>query len=288
LSFFKQLEQLLPARTEKILGLLIQPTIIERSKDSTLARISKLNQTHSGSIDIEKVINVTASKEDKNTSIDVIKETALSGSVKTSLVELEEKTANKIEPINEEFVKGIQENDIQNDKNPIEIINPDFIESSKFDEIGGIDIARNSVLSITGSYAAYRVILTVRDNPFVGSTYSRKYLIQSGSTYIVGSTPYWESEAIVPFITASRVSEFLKVNYSSSIGITRRKAHVQDFLPTGIANHRFNGCKITSPDFNVDSKDTPDGKPVIEIAENNGSRIFTQPPGIKGNFDVRE
>ena len=288
LSFFKQLEQLLPARTEKILGLLIQPTIIERSKDSTLARISKLNQTHSGSIDIEKVINVTASKEDKNTSIEVIKETALSGSVKTALIELEEKTANKIEPIKEEFVQGIQENDIQNDKNPIGIINPDFIESNTIDEIGGIDIARNSVLSITGSYAAYRVIVETREDPFVGSTYSRKYLIQSGSTYIVGSTPYWESEAIVPFITASRVSEFLKINYSSSIGTTRRKAHVQDFLPTGIANHRFNGCKITSPDFNVDSKDTPDGKPVIEIAENNGNRIFTQPPGIKGNFDVRE
>ena len=124
-------------------------------------------------------------------------------------------TANKIEPIKEDFVQGIQENDIQNDKNPIEIINPDFIESSKFDEIGGIDIARNSVLSITGSYAAYRVILETREDPFVGSTYSRKYLIQSGSTYIVGSTPYWESEAIVPFITASRVSEFLKINYSS-------------------------------------------------------------------------
>ena len=288
LSFFKQLEQLLPARTEKILGLLIQPTIIERSKDSTLARISKLNQTYSGSIDIEKVINVTASKDDKNTSIDVIKETALSGSVKTSIVELEEKTANKIKPILEEFVRGIQENDLQNDKNPIEIINQDFIESSKLDEIGGIDIARNSVLSITGSYAAYQVIVETREDPFVGSTYSRKYLIQSGSTYIVGYTPYWESEAIVPFITASRVSEFLQINYSSSIGTTRRKAHVQDFLPTGIANHRFNGCKITSPDFNVNSKDTPDGKPVVEIAENNGNRIFTQPPGIKGNFDVRE
>ena len=29
-------------------------------------------------------------------------------------------------------------------------------------------------------------------------------------------------------------------------------------------------------------------KKLIEIAENNGNRIFTQPPGIKGNFDVRE
>lgn len=39
LSFFKQLEQLLPARTEKITGLLIQPNILERNRQAFLPQL---------------------------------------------------------------------------------------------------------------------------------------------------------------------------------------------------------------------------------------------------------
>mgnify|MGYP000998562947 CR=1 FL=1 len=42
-------------------------------------------------------------------------------------------------------------------------------------------------------------------------------------------------------------------------------AMTQDFLPTGFANARYNGCKISSPDFNQPSPDTPDGGPVVEF-----------------------
>jgi hypothetical protein len=41
LSFFKQLEQLLPARANKLTGILIQPNILERSKDTVLPAISR-------------------------------------------------------------------------------------------------------------------------------------------------------------------------------------------------------------------------------------------------------
>ena len=46
LSFFRQLEQLLPARTDKILGLLLQPNILERSKDTVLPTIERFNNTY--------------------------------------------------------------------------------------------------------------------------------------------------------------------------------------------------------------------------------------------------
>jgi hypothetical protein len=36
-------------------------------------------------------------------------------------------------------------------------------------------------------------------------------------------------------------------------------------LVTGVRNHRFDGCKISSPDINVDTKTTPDGKSVVVI-----------------------
>jgi len=45
LSFFKQLEQLLPARISKLTGVLIQPNILERSKDTILPKISRFDST---------------------------------------------------------------------------------------------------------------------------------------------------------------------------------------------------------------------------------------------------
>jgi len=41
LSFFKQLEQLLPARADKVTGILIQPNLLERSKDTILPKIER-------------------------------------------------------------------------------------------------------------------------------------------------------------------------------------------------------------------------------------------------------
>jgi len=50
LSFFKQLEQLLPARADKITGLLIQPNILERSKDTILPTIKRYDSAYSALI----------------------------------------------------------------------------------------------------------------------------------------------------------------------------------------------------------------------------------------------
>lgn len=41
LSFFKQLEQLLPARADKVTGILIQPNLLERNKDTILPKIDR-------------------------------------------------------------------------------------------------------------------------------------------------------------------------------------------------------------------------------------------------------
>ena len=54
LSFFRQLDQLLPARVDKITGLLIQPNILERSKGTVLPTISNTLDTFSDTIQITK------------------------------------------------------------------------------------------------------------------------------------------------------------------------------------------------------------------------------------------
>ena len=50
LSFFKQLDQLLPARVDKLTGILIQPNILERNKDTILPTIQKFNDAYSVTI----------------------------------------------------------------------------------------------------------------------------------------------------------------------------------------------------------------------------------------------
>ena len=51
LSFFKQLEQLLPARADKLLGILVQPNILERNKDSILPGIQRFDSSYTTIID---------------------------------------------------------------------------------------------------------------------------------------------------------------------------------------------------------------------------------------------
>ena len=60
LSFFKQLDQLLPARVNKLTGLLIQPNVLERSKDTILPGIQTYDSSYMTVID---AISPTASGE---------------------------------------------------------------------------------------------------------------------------------------------------------------------------------------------------------------------------------
>jgi len=51
LSFFKQLEQLLPARADKLTGVLVQPNVLERSKDSILPTVERFTDSYNVTID---------------------------------------------------------------------------------------------------------------------------------------------------------------------------------------------------------------------------------------------
>ena len=53
LSFFKQIDQLLPARVDKIKGLLVQPNLLERSKDAVFSKPVQLkNNSYTSSLNI--------------------------------------------------------------------------------------------------------------------------------------------------------------------------------------------------------------------------------------------
>jgi len=72
LSFFKQLDQLIPARVDKIKGLLIQPNLLERSKDAIWKPMEIRHRTYSSSLDISKKIeSTTIDVQLSNTSINI-------------------------------------------------------------------------------------------------------------------------------------------------------------------------------------------------------------------------
>lgn len=67
-------------------------------------------------------------------------------------------------------------------------------------------------------------------------------------------------------------------------------AEMQDFhlrAATGMMNARYNGCKLTSTDYNVDSNDTVDKGPVITVTVGGGKVLAAKPASQKGTFEIR-
>jgi hypothetical protein len=68
------------------------------------------------------------------------------------------------------------------------------------------------------------------------------------------------------------------------------RAQVQDFhlnSSRGMINARYEGCKLTSTDYNVDSPDTIDNGPVITVTLVGGSVLATSPSTQPGTFQIQ-
>ena len=68
------------------------------------------------------------------------------------------------------------------------------------------------------------------------------------------------------------------------------RAQVQDYhlnSSRGMINARYEGCKLTSTDYNVDSPDTIDNGPVITVTLVGGSVLATSPATQPGTFQIQ-
>jgi len=226
LSFFRQLDQLLPARVNKITGIVIQPNLLERNKATILPTVGREDESY------------------------------------YSLIEETSPTATG-----------------------------DYLQYT-----GNVDSKVLEIVAIDDDQ--WQAYLTASiDEKYAGFPYSYNYLIHSGSTYITASTPYWISEPLGPTITGSAVSEFSYIastikylefftyygtgSYGTATYSTPRVwsgtfSQRQDYLPTGIANQRFEGAKMVSADFNINSIDTIDGGPVAEWNSVNANQLIYQ------------
>jgi hypothetical protein len=227
LSFFKQLEQLLPARADKLTGVLVQPNVLERSKDTILPTIERFDIAY----------NTTIENADPTASADY------------------------------PYYLGTVED--------------------KIATVSAID---------DDQYQAY---LTGSDDKYNGTTYSYTYLIRSGSMYVTASSPYWRSEGVNPTITSSVLSEIKEIvntegtsygsySYGSGTygsGSILRFAEVQDYLPTGIFRQRYDGSKLTSAGFNIQTTQTVDGGAPVEVRDANPNQlIYQQQTNDRGSF----
>ncbi len=212
LSFFKQLEQLLPARVNKLTGLLIQPNLLERNKVSILPVASYTNDYYECSIsDTTPILDATY--------------TSYTASI-------------------------------------FNILN---ITSNDDDQMQGYLTASNS-------------------DKYNSVPYSYEYLLRSGSTWITGSSPYWLSEAISPLVLNSSTSEFSLIRVIINNTASYQNSETQDYLPAGINNQKYAGCKLTSPGFNINSSQTVDGGPVVEIITANPNQLIYQNLNQQGSF----
>ena len=238
LSFFRQLEQLLPARADKLTGILVQPNILERSKASILPKVQPFNSTY----------NVVLEEVSPNTFGDYLN------------------YAGRIDG---------------------KIVSIDAIDDDQWQAY------------LTSSQA----------KKYDGTTYNYEYLVWNGTEYVTGSTPYWRREGVLPVIIDAATSEYryesgsidyelyFQGSYYGSASyygtssyadaffrFTGTLAQVQDYIPKGIANHRFNGSKLTSADFNIRTIQTVDGGPAVEWRVANGNQLIYQNNGEQGSF----
>ena len=230
LSFFKQLDQLLPARADKMTGLLIQPNLLERNKQSVLRTIKRDYLDLSFDISCSSTI-VKADYIIQSSSIKLNEDIISSNVIGIGLENNISMTANKI--------------------------------------FGNID--SNLVFYVTAS----------NSKKYDGTVYKQKYIIWSGSVFITGSGPYGMQEGLWDTIYGSVANETLKkIETFMSGGIQYKissSATVTGLQPTGYLNSKYNGSKLTSAGFNIDSPDTYLGKPVVEIIEVNPNLININP-----------
>jgi len=142
------------------------------------------------------------------------------------------------------------------------------------------------------------------DTKYNGSIYSYSYLYYTTSGSVTGSSPYWRREALIePILNASYSENIYKIGSfatgssgtsyygtssygSSSYGLitTGSLARIQSYNSTGMLNNKYNGSKMSSRDFNIDSRETIDGGPVVEWNVSNGNQLIYQNLSRYGSF----
>jgi hypothetical protein len=287
-SVFDQIRQTLPARVNEVLGLVVEPNILERSKVKVLRNFSAdpIDKTVKDTNEISSSITPAATI---SSYVSVLKFGFDDEGSSIENIEGEYDIQNEIEGVRiDEYSDDIDFNPtpileykkysigLNNNTSSFELQYTPLsakLENSSWVTFYGED-------NLISEYATLETSFSI--------DYSRSNVSKSSATANTGygdgwvaidndnniSTAYFEQIDSYPqdnyysafeFIYSSD-NDLVNGDYSSYNFVTSSYLNPTN-LTTSIRNHRFEGSKLTGPDIGVDSTDTPDGKPVVEVYE---------------------
>jgi hypothetical protein len=279
-SLFKQLEQVLPMRANKILGLLIEPTVLERNKVKSQPNISILNNLQlEFYLEQPTMLDLTGSFDSVKSDIikwkddfgDILGEhNSYSGSIFSITQTIDGEYNSYSGSINsEEWLLG--GNYIGNTSGSYcgLFINSNYENPSEYRHL--------SIKKVSGS--------------LLDSGYGYGYITQSNSQdvynpvsnyiYIRSSNNYYNS---TEYFYSSSVSASLDNAYSSSLKTS--DAPNPNDLALGIKKYRYLGTKISGPAINENSSETIDGGPVVTSFDTPGNELYTKDYDVSGSLTV--
>jgi len=286
-SVFEQIKQTLVSRTNKILGLVIEPNILERSKtispsDPTLLQLDK---------DADTLNLITLNLNVKPP----LKKTILIGEDQTNptyhLTKKNNKMVIESDQISITPTKSNKKFNIYNDSILYTLnTNKSYINMNLLNGEIKCDVSKYNV----------RVDM-LRDSVATtgaSSNDTSKYASPTWSAIVTGSNSFsitGDTIILDSYLTSNKNSsteqyylndeEYINgTPFSSSL----KDSTVQDrsTLPRGTQNHRFLGCNLSAAGFNVKSSQTPDGEPIVEIKAVDGKTIIVQERDKDGNLKV--
>lgn len=313
-SVFDQIRQTLPARVNEILGLVIEPNVLERSKVRVIRNFSGESPDK-----VVKRTNEISSSGTPSFTLSSKKGTILIGfENESSYQEIEGEASIPLE------IESSQDINLGGDFDPV--ISPVgfakqykmSISSSRGNNFAKFVkdkfLPRKAIIQMTsGSLYSYfkNYAIDIQNSSFgkivasissgVGTglsnifgsidtsfniSYGRENIIYSpgspdvgfGAGWITASNDSGKSTALFTTTMEFRKDQYYSAYnfyYTSSRDMAERKFYSYTFvnssfenphnLSAPIRNHRFEGCKLSGPDINIDSRSTPDGKPVVEV-----------------------
>ena len=291
-SLFDLIHKFVPGRTNLDVGLVVENHILERAKVQLISQPTQEQLQHEGELDTTGLYDFTAATQNLEGAIEQ-KQVNPVGTFYGNSTPAETYTGDILKPYleigGESFDEKIDTIDlgISSYGRDVRVQGSQYIFNSWYWQTPvGMELYMLMKSQSLGD-ALYRMgnesfiiegstCLSSSLDPYYDTTPTFVYRNSVGDDY---------SNAIEPNISGSRTSQTLITTYYTGSVLTttefRQSAEVQDYqmgrsAPLGILNQKYNGSKLTSLKYNVNSPDTVDKGPVITIIETSPNVLTTR------------
>ena len=284
-TLFKYIKKMLPQRSNAMLGLVVEPNVLERSRarinrkptiedltkyafiDETENKLSAIYELHEGLIDETIAPPIVDFDADKTGLVDanVLEPSSEFDSEKEGMIE--ELTLNatsefdaKKEAIIDETTY-ITTSDYLSKYNGIVDVNAEIEPSATYNSIAGAIEGQLDTIDRLGTN-------------WIQHRYIGKYKITESGSYTPLQTTIFESSINSNYYTAKFYYSSAKsasLNLPSSSSLEPYAVNLNHGL--GWFNARYAGCKLTGTAINANSNATVDGGPVVKVTKVNPNKI---------------